>query len=76
MSWSGFLFISLFSFVLLFLYLILGLNGNIVIVDLLFYEIEVNQGMGLIASFLIGSLITLLLEIFYFSYKRKDNRKD
>tara|TARA_Y100001970_G_scaffold7483_1_gene8593 strand:+ start:4192 stop:4422 length:231 start_codon:yes stop_codon:yes gene_type:complete len=76
MSWSSLLLISLFSFVLLSLYLLLNLNNSIVIVDLLFYEIEINLGVGLVSSFLIGSFITVILEIFYFSAKKRGKRNE
>ena len=74
MSWFSLLLIFLFSFVLLALYLLLSLNNSIVIVDLLFYEIEINLGIVLISSFLIGSFITVFLEILHFSVKKKKHK--
>ncbi len=74
MSWFSLLLIFLFSFVLLALYLLLSLNNSIVIVDLLFYEIEINLGIVLISSFLIGSFITVFLEILHFSVKKRKNK--
>ena len=70
MSWPSLFLIFLFSFVLLSLYLLLNLNNSIVRVDLLFYEIESNLGIALISSFLIGSFITVILEIIHFSVKK------
>jgi len=52
------------------------LNKSIVVVDLLFYEIEINLGVGLISSFLIGSFITVILEISYFLAKKRGRRNE
>ena len=71
MSWSSLFLISFFSFVLLSLYLLLNLNNHIVTVDLLFYEIEINTGIALIGSFLIGNFVTVILEVVYFSFKKR-----
>tara|TARA_B100000959_G_C14550340_1_gene447385 strand:- start:213 stop:443 length:231 start_codon:yes stop_codon:yes gene_type:complete len=76
MSWSSLSLIFLFSIVLLSLYLLLNLNNSIVIVDLLFYEIEINLGKGLTVFFLIGSFITIILEIAYFSFKKRGKRNE
>jgi uncharacterized integral membrane protein len=76
MNWSSLFLIFLFSIVLLSLYLLLNLNNSIVIVDLLFNEIEINLGKGLIVSFLIGSFITIILEIAYFSVKKRGKRNE
>jgi len=51
-------------------FLILSLNKDIVNLDLLFYEIEVRTGILLLISFLIGCLITFILEMLYF-YRKK-----
>ena len=75
MSWSSLFLIFLSSFVLLSSYLLLNLNNSIVIVDLLFYEVEINLGIGLIISFLIGSFVTAMLEVAYFSVKKKRQDK-
>ena len=75
MNWSSLFLIFLFSIVLLSLYLLLNLNNSIVIVDLLFNEIEINLGKGLIVSFLIGSSITIILEIIHFSVKKRKKNK-
>jgi uncharacterized integral membrane protein len=76
MNWSSLFLIFLFSIVLLSLYLLLNLNNSIVIVDLLFNEIEINLGKGLIVFFLIGSFITIILEIAYFSVKKRGKRNE
>ena len=59
MRWSSLTLVLLFSLVLLSLYFLLNLNSSIVKVDLLFYEIEIHLGKGLIISFLIGSFTAL-----------------
>ena len=74
MSWSSLFLILLFSFVLLSLYLILNLNNTIVTLDLLFSEIEINLGTGLISAFLIGSFVTVILEIIHFSAKKRKDK--
>ena len=71
MRWSSLTLVLLFSLVLLSLYFLLNLNSSVVAVDLLFYEIEINLGKGLIMSFLIGSFITVILEISYFFFKKR-----
>lgn len=76
MSWSSLFLILLFSFILFSLYLLLNLNNNIVALDLLFSEIEINFGAGLVISFLIGSFVTIILEIVYFSFKRRGKRNE
>jgi len=76
MNWSSLFLIFLLSLLLLSLYLLLNLNNSIVTIDLLFYETEINLGVGLISSFLIGSFITALLEIIYFLVKKKGKRKE
>ena len=71
MRWSSLTLIVLFSLVLLSLYFLLNLNSSIVKVDLLFYEVEIHLGKGLVISFLIGSFITVILEISHFFFKKR-----
>mgnify|MGYP001451991432 CR=1 FL=1 len=76
MKWSSLFLIFLFSFVLFSLYILLNLNNGIVTVDLLFYEMDLSMGVALIGSFLIGSLVTFVLEVTYFSVKKKGKRNE
>jgi len=76
MRWSLLFLISLFLFVILSLYLLLNLNNSIVTVDLLFYELEIKLGVALISSFLLGSFVTAILEIVYFSVNKKGKRNE
>ena len=51
-------------------YLILNLNNSIVLVDLLFFEIEISLGFILLLFFILGFCISITLEIFYFMSKK------
>jgi len=55
----------------LFSFLILSLNSSIVIVDLLFYEIEIRLGSILLLFFIAGFIVTMILEIIYFLKKKR-----
>jgi uncharacterized integral membrane protein len=44
-------------------YLLLSLNNEIVLIDLLFTEIQLSLGTALLSFFIIGFLITLVLEL-------------
>ena len=61
-------FIGLYSFVLL------NLNTNIAHLDLIIFELDIDIGTLVLVSFLTGISITLILEIIYFSYRKKNRR--
>jgi hypothetical protein len=44
-------------------YLLLSLNNEIVLIDLLFTEIQVTLGIALLSFFSLGFLVTLVLEL-------------
>jgi|TARA_B100000809_G_scaffold200978_1_gene201442 uncharacterized integral membrane protein len=44
-------------------YLLLSLNNEIVLIDLLFTEIQLSLGTALLSFFIIGFLVTLVLEL-------------
>jgi uncharacterized integral membrane protein len=44
-------------------YLLLSLNSEIVLIDLLFTEIQLSLGTALLSFFIIGFLVTLVLEL-------------
>ena len=54
---------------------LLALNKNIVHLDLLFIEIDFQLGSLILISVCLGILITCVLEILYFSSKRKNKRE-
>ena len=56
-------------------YLLLNLNSDLVLFDFLFNEIEIKLGILLLSFFLLGSLVSLLLEIIYF-YKKNKNKEE
>lgn len=57
--------ILLFTFTLVALsaYLLISLNNEIVLIDLLFTEIQLSLGIALLSFFIIGFLVTLVLEL-------------
>lgn len=54
--------------------LITSLNHSQVIVDLLFITLESSLGKVILISFLLGSGVTLMLEIFYLIRKRAEKK--
>jgi len=44
-------------------YLLISLNNEIVLIDLLFTEIQLSLGTALLSFFVIGFLVTLVLEL-------------
>ena len=54
--------------------LITSLNHSQVIVDLLFITLESSLGKVILISFLLGSGVTLILEIFYLIRKRSEKK--
>ena len=75
MRWSMLLLVLLISIIFLSAYLLLNLNSDLVIFDFLFNEIEIKLGILLLSFFLLGSLVSLLLEIIYF-YKKNKNKEE
>tara|TARA_B100001540_G_scaffold30617_2_gene26554 strand:+ start:822 stop:1055 length:234 start_codon:yes stop_codon:yes gene_type:complete len=75
MRWSMLILVLLISIIFLSAYLLLNLNSDLVLFDFLFNEIEIKLGILLLSFFLLGSLISLLLEIIYF-YKKNKNTEE
>ena len=75
MRWSMLLLVLLISIIFLSVYLLLNLNSDLVLFDFLFNEIEIKLGILLLSFFLLGSLVSLLLEIIYF-YKKNKNKEE
>ena len=75
MRWSMLILVLLISIIFLSVYLLLNLNSDLVLFDFLFNEIEIKLGILLLSFFLLGSLVSLLLEIIYF-YKKNKNKEE
>ncbi len=60
-----------FVLVLFVCFLLLKFNQAIVLLDLLFLDIQVKVGFLILVSFLIGSLLTFTLEMIYMLKKKK-----
>ena len=75
MRWSMLILVLLISIIFLSAYILLNLNSDLVLFDFLFNEIEIKLGILLLSFFLLGSLISLLLEIIYF-YKKNKNKEE
>jgi len=52
-----------FTLVALSSYLLLSLNKEIVLIDLLFTEVQVTMGTALLSFFSLGFLVTVVLEL-------------
>ncbi|MDA7602090.1 lipopolysaccharide assembly protein LapA domain-containing protein [Gammaproteobacteria bacterium] len=52
-----------FTLVALSSYLLLSLNKEIVLIDLLFTEVQMTLGIALLSFFSLGFLVTLVLEL-------------
>ncbi len=65
MGWSSIFLLLFIAITSLFSYLILNLNTSVVLVDLLFYDLEISLGMILLIFFLVGFIVTISLEIIY-----------
>ena len=72
MGLSSIFLLLLITIISLFGYLILSLNDSIVLVDFLFYDLDISLGVILLISFLVGVLVTISLEIIYFLRNRND----
>ena len=75
MRWSMLLLVLLISIIFLSAYLLINLNSDLVHFDFLFNEIEIKLGILLLSFFLLGTLVSLLLEIIYF-YKKNKNKDE
>jgi len=56
----------------IFSFLILALNKSIVHLDLLFLELDFQLGYIILSATLLGILIAIVLEVIFFSSKRKN----
>jgi len=72
MGFFSFLLILSFSLIVLISYILVALNSEIISIDILFSEIDLGLGSALLSFLIIGSLITLILELIN-SFRTKDN---
>ena len=72
MGFFSFLLILSFSLIVLISYILVSLNSEIISIDILFSEIDLGLGSALLSFLIIGSLITLILELIN-SFRTKDN---
>ena len=56
----------------IFSFLILALNKSLVHLDLLFLELDFPLGYIILSATLLGMLIAIVLEVIFFSSKRKN----
>lgn len=56
-------------------FFLLELNKNIVHIDLLFMELDFQLGYVILISLLLGILIAIILEIIFFSSKKKNKNE-
>jgi len=75
MSISFILLLVLISLLGIYSFSLLALNKNIVHLDLLFFEIDFQLGSMVLISICLGMLITITLEILYFSSRRKNKNE-
>ena len=71
MGWSSVLLLLVITIISLLSYLILNLNSDIILVDLLFFDLEISLGMILLIFLLVGFIFSIILESVYFLRKRK-----
>ena len=64
-----------FTLVALSAYVLVTLNNEIVLIDLLFTEIQLSLGISLLSFFILGFFITLVLELINNFRKGKKIRK-
>ena len=72
MSFSTILLLIFLILLGIFSFLILELNKSIVHLDLVFLEFDFQLGYIILSSILLGILITIVLEVIFFSSKRKN----
>ena len=53
-------------------FIFLGINDAVVHLDLLFLELDFQLGYLMLSSFLVGILMTIVLEVLFFFAKRKN----
>jgi len=72
MGFSTVLLLILIVLLGIFSFLILALNKSIVHLDLLFLELDFQLGYIILSATLLGIFIAIVLEVIFFSTKRKN----
>ena len=72
MSLSLIILLLIIISITLFGYIFIGLNSVIVSLDILLLQVEIQLGYIILSTFLIGISVAIILEILYFSTRRKN----
>ena len=72
MGFSTILLLLLITLLGIYAYSLLALNQTIVFIDLLFFELDFEIGKIILISILIGILVTIFLEVLFFSSKKRE----
>ena len=70
MSFRTLFLVLIVSIVLLFSFLLISLNKEVIALDLFFFELSPSLGTSLLIFFLIGTTLTLVLELIFFLSKK------
>lgn len=73
MGLSTILLLIFITLVSIYSFLLLALNESIVHLDLLFLELDIELGYIILLSSLFGIFVAIVLEVIFFSSKRKNN---
>ena len=72
MGFSTIFFLILTISIGIFSFIILELNKEVVNLDLLFLELDLQLGYMILSSALLGIMVSIVLEVIFFSSKRKN----
>tara|TARA_B100001758_G_C18354962_1_gene582140 strand:+ start:328 stop:555 length:228 start_codon:yes stop_codon:yes gene_type:complete len=72
MGFSTILLLIFLIFLGIFSFLILALNKSVVHLDILFLELDFQLGYIILSAILLGIFIAIVLEVIFFSSKRKN----
>ena len=77
MSFKNILLIFIFCLGFIFSLSLIYLNGSKVNIDLLFFTLtDINLGVAILWTFLIGALVTFVIEFILFFSKKKVNSEE
>ena len=72
MGFSIILLLILIAVLAIYFFVVLNLNSSIVNFDLLFIEIDLQLGSLVLSALCVGIIIATILELIYFSSKKKN----
>ena len=72
MGFSIILFLILITILAIYSFVLLNLNTSIINFDLLFVEIDFQLGGLVLSALCLGILLTIILELIYFSSKKRN----